>query len=135
MNFDFLISEVNLKAVRSSGSGGQNVNKVSTKVELQFDLINSSALSEEQKELLQQNLKSRLTKDGVLILQCDESRSQLQNKKLILERFKALIEKGLEKKKERKLTKIPKAIKRKRLENKKRQSNRKTSRKKPDIDS
>lgn len=134
MDSEKLIHEVKLKAIRSSGSGGQNVNKVSTKIELLFDVINSVSLNTEQKELLQTNLVSKLTKEGCLILQCDETRSQLQNKKLVIQRFLAIIKTGLKKKKERKQTKVPKSVKLKRLDNKKHQSGKKASRKKPDLE-
>jgi ribosome-associated protein len=134
MNLEKLLSEVKFKALRSSGKGGQHVNKVSTKIELQFDVLSSEILSEEHKERLKITLKNRLTSEGVLILHCDESRSQLQNKKMAIERFFSLIQKGLEKKKKRKRTNIPKAVKEKRRDNKKRQSEKKASRKKLDLE-
>lgn len=71
MEWNKLVSELNYKAVRSSGAGGQNVNKVSSKVVLSFDLKNSHALSEEEKLLLEQNIQSRLTSDLILNLNCD----------------------------------------------------------------
>ena len=74
MNAEQLISELTFKAVRSSGAGGQNVNKVSSKIELYFDVPASLALNEDQKQILLQKLQTRLTKEGVLMLQCDESR-------------------------------------------------------------
>ena len=83
-NEDLLIRELEFKAIRSSGSGGQHVNKVASKVELYFNIEESLVLSFEQKELLQSNLKNRLTKDSILILQCDETRSQHRNKELII---------------------------------------------------
>ena len=133
MNSEKLLSEVKFKAIRSSGKGGQHVNKVSSKVELQFDLISSEVLSEEQKERLKITLKNRLTGEGVLILHCDVSRSQLQNKKKVIERFLTLIKKGLERKKKRQPTHIPRAVKEKRKDSKRRQSEKKASRKKPDL--
>lgn len=129
-----IISELQYKAVRSSGSGGQNVNKVSSKVVLSFDLKNSQALSEEEKLLLETNLASRLTSDSVLILNCDEDRSQLKNKEIVTKRFLELIKKGLLVPKERKATKIPKAAIRKRIKNKKNLSQTKQNRRKPDLD-
>jgi ribosome-associated protein len=129
-----LISEVSLKAIRSSGSGGQNVNKVSTKAELQFDVVNSLELDEDQKALVFENLSSRLTKNNILILQCDESRSQLKNKRLVIQRFLELITESLIIPKERIPTKTPKAVKRKRLKHKKRNAKKKVNRKKPDIE-
>ena len=82
MDQEKIISELSFKAVRSSGAGGQNVNKVSSKVVLSFDLLNSKALSEDEKLLLEQNLEPRLTNDKILILNCDEDRSQLKNKEI-----------------------------------------------------
>lgn len=134
MNFQELIQELQFKAVRSSGAGGQHVNKVSSKIELQFDVINSKGLTEEQKELIQNSLKTRLTKEGVLILKCDESRSQHKNKEIVIKRFLETIELGLIVPKERKETKVPKAVIRKRLQNKKEQSQKKANRKKPDLE-
>ena len=134
LNLDLLSPELTFKAVRSSGSGGQHVNKVSSKVELHFFIENSSILSENQKQRLLKSLKSRLTKDKELILQCDESRSQHKNKEIVIKRFFELIKKGLKVPKKRKPTKIPKSVIRKRLKSKKRQSERKASRKKPDLE-
>jgi ribosome-associated protein len=128
-----LISELNYKAVRSSGAGGQNVNKVSSKVVLSFDLKKSPSLSEEEKTLLSANLSSRLTTDLVLILNCDEDRSQLKNKEIVTKRFLELIKKGLVIPKERKSTKIPKSAIRKRIKNKKNVSEIKKSRRKPEL--
>ena len=134
MNFESLISELSFKAIRSSGSGGQHVNKVASKIELHFNIMNSNALSEEQKALLLQNLKPRLTNNNELILQCDESRSQHKNKQLAIKRFISIIEDGLIVPKKRVPTKTPKAVIKKRLETKKKLSNKKMYRKKPDLD-
>jgi ribosome-associated protein len=134
MNNIALISELHYKAVRSSGAGGQNVNKVSSKVVLSFDLKNSRALSEEQKVLLEQNISTRLTADLILILNCDEDRSQLKNKEIITKRFLQIIKKGLEVPKERKATRVPKGVIRKRIKDKKNISQVKQNRKKPNIE-
>ena len=134
MDTELLISEVALKAIRSSGSGGQNVNKVSTKIELQFDVNNSNGLDESEKVLLIENLNTRLTKNNVLILQCDESRSQLKNKKIIKERFLELIKEALTVQKERIPTKTPKSVKLKRLKNKRQNAEKKANRKPPELD-
>ncbi|UFH36596.1 alternative ribosome rescue aminoacyl-tRNA hydrolase ArfB [Flavobacterium acetivorans] len=128
-----IISELQYKAVRSSGAGGQNVNKVASKVVLTFDLKQSQALSEEEKLLLQTNLASRLTSDLILILNCDENRSQLKNKEIVTKRFLELIKKGLLVPKERKATKIPKSAIRKRIKDKKNISQTKLNRRKPDL--
>ena len=134
MDPEKLITELSLKAIRSSGSGGQNVNKVSTKIELQFDVENSSELNENEKELIKENLSTRLTKEDILILQCDESRSQLKNKQLIIKRFLDLIEASLLVQKKRIPTKTPKSVVKKRLKGKRKISEKKATRKKPDIE-
>ncbi|CAM3969117.1 alternative ribosome rescue aminoacyl-tRNA hydrolase ArfB [Flavobacterium weaverense] len=133
MEIDKILSEVTYKAVRSSGAGGQNVNKVSSKVVLSFDLKNSQALSDEEKLLLETNLSSRLTNDLVLILNCDEDRSQLKNKEIVTKRFLAIVKNGLIIPKERKPTKIPKSVIRKRIKYKKTISEIKKTRRKPDY--
>ena len=133
MNSEKIIKELKFKAVRSSGAGGQHVNKVSSKVELFFDLLNSFALSLEEKELLLKNLKSKLTKDGMLLLQCDESRSQHKNKDLVINRFLQIISNGLKVPKKRKATKPSKSSIKKRLEKKKKQAYKKAFRKKPEL--
>lgn len=134
MDLEKIISELSFKAVRSSGAGGQNVNKVSSKVVLTFDLNTSHALSEEQKLLLQNNLASRLTSENILILNCDEDRSQFKNKEIVTKRFVEIIKKGLFVPKIRKETKIPKSVIKKRIKDKKNISEIKQSRKKPKLD-
>jgi ribosome-associated protein len=128
-----IISEAQYKAVRSSGAGGQNVNKVSSKVVLTFDVQRSVGLSDEEKEVLKVKLSSRLTMDFVLILNCDEDRSQFRNKEIVTKRFLEVIKKGLEVPKIRKATKIPKSAIRKRIKNKKNTSQLKQNRRKPDL--
>ncbi len=134
MEKEKIISELSFKAVRSSGAGGQNVNKVSSKVVLTFDLKNSKALTEEEKLLLESKLSSRLTTDLVLILNCDEDRSQLKNKEIVTKRFLEIIKNGLIIPKERKATKIPKSVIRKRIKDKKNISEVKKNRRKPNLD-
>ncbi len=114
-----IISELQYKAVRSSGAGGQNVNKVSSKVVLTFDLNASDALNEEEKERIKLKLASRLTSENILILNCDEDRSQLKNKSIVTKRFLELIKNALVIPKIRKATKIPKSVIRKRIKDKK----------------
>lgn len=128
-----LIRELQFKAVKSSGAGGQHVNKTASKVELQFDIEHSKVLDDEQKKLLYKKLKNRLTKDKILILQSEESRSQHKNKALVIARFLELVKTGLKKSKPRKKTKVPKVVKLKRLRNKKQQSEKKANRKPPII--
>jgi|SRR5690554_187909 len=129
-----LISELRFKAIRSSGAGGQHVNKVSSKIVLNFDLTNSLVFSEEQRALLFKNLANRLTKEGVLILEGDESRSQHKNKELVVKRFLELIKLSLIKPKKRKPTKVPRGVKLKRLSKKKQQADKKANRKPPSLD-
>ena len=133
METEKIISELQYKAVRSSGAGGQNVNKVSSKVVLSFDLKNSQALSEEEKTLLENKLASRLTSEQILILNCDEDRSQLKNKAIVTKRFLDIITEGLYVPKIRKATKIPKSVIRKRIKDKKSLSDLKKNRRKPDF--
>ncbi|WP_367772254.1 alternative ribosome rescue aminoacyl-tRNA hydrolase ArfB [Flavobacterium sp. WC2421] len=134
MEVQKIISELQYKAVRSSGAGGQNVNKVSSKIVLTFDLKNSTALSDEEKAVLEMSLSTRLTADLILILNCDEDRSQLRNKEIVTKRFLELIRKGLIVQKPRKETRVPKSAIRKRIKNKKNISQLKQNRKKPDLD-
>jgi ribosome-associated protein len=129
-----IISELQYKAVRSSGAGGQNVNKVSSKVVLTFDLNASNALTEEEKERIKLKLASRLTSEEVLILNCDEDRSQLKNKSIVTKRFLELIKNALVIPKIRKATKIPKSVIRKRIKDKKNVSEIKQNRRKPSHD-
>lgn len=134
MNTEALIAECNFKAVRSSGAGGQNVNKVASKIELYFNLSASATLNEVEKLLLLQKLQSRLTKEGILILQCDESRSQHKNKSLAIDRLISILENGLKQPKKRKPTKIPKSVIKKRIKSKRNLSNKKALRKPPALD-
>lgn len=134
MDKDILISELKFKAVKSSGSGGQNVNKVATKVELYFSLEDSVAFSEEERLRLIQKLRNKLTKDNSIIIQCDESRSQHKNKEIVTARFQTIIQEALKRNKRRIPTKIPKSVIKKRLSDKRNISDKKTSRKKPDLD-
>ena len=133
-NKDALFQELSFKAVRSSGAGGQHVNKVSSKVELIFNLSETLVFSEEFKERLTNKLQNRLTKEGVLMLQCDESRSQHKNKELVIKRFFELIENALKVQKKRIPTKIPRAVIKKRLKSKRNLSDKKLARKKPDVE-
>lgn len=125
-----VLRELLFKAVRSSGSGGQHVNKVSTKVELVFDLGNSGAFSQSEKERLYQKLSNRLTKENVLLLKCDESRSQLKNKELVVYKLFDILEKGLLVRKKRKRTNPSKSAIEKRLKSKKKEALKKVNRRK-----
>lgn len=133
MNSNNILSELSYKAVRSSGPGGQNVNKVASKVVLTFDVVNSFVLDASEKERILKKLKSKLTSEGVLILTSDEDRSQLKNKAHVTKRFLELIDKALIVPKERKATKIPKSVVEKRLKDKSVASEIKQNRKKPEL--
>jgi ribosome-associated protein len=130
---DIILSEIQYKAVRSSGSGGQNVNKVSSKIILSFELSNSKGLTDEEKEWLITKLDKKLTQENVLLLTCEEDRSQLKNKETARKKLFDLLEKTLVKPKIRKGTKIPKSVKEKRLKEKKTNAEIKNSRRKPDF--
>jgi ribosome-associated protein len=133
MKTDLLLTEIQYKAVRSSGAGGQNVNKVSSKVVLTFDLNASQAFSEEQKALISEKLATKLTSENILILNCDEDRSQLKNKEIVTKRFLELLKKALVVPKTRKPTKVPKSVIEKRIKDKKTNSETKQNRKRPEI--
>ena len=133
MDKEILLSELKFKAVRSSGAGGQNVNKVSSKVVLSFDLFNSLGLTQEEKELLKTKISTKLTQENILILTSEEDRSQLKNKEVVVKKFLKVIENGLKIPKQRKETKIPRAVKEKRLQEKKSIASIKENRKKPNF--
>ena len=119
MDKDKIIRELQFRAVRSGGAGGQNVNKVSSKVVLQFDVCHSKALSKEEKSLVKNKLASRMNSNHILTLQCDEDRSQMRNKEIVIDRFLDMISKSLVVPKTRKATKVPKSVIEKRLKEKK----------------
>ena len=134
MNKDKILTELTFKAVRSSGAGGQNVNKVSSKVVLNFDVLASNAIETDEKSLILEKLASRLTQENILILACDEDRSQLKNKELVIKRFLKIIKNALTVPKERKPTKVPKSVIKKRLKDKKTASTIKILRQKPTFE-
>lgn len=126
-------SEFEFIASRSSGAGGQNVNKVNTKVELRFNITQSTLFSDCEKALLVAKLSSKITDDGMLCVRSQESRSQLQNKELCVQKFYELISKALTIKKKRTPTKPTFASKQVRLQKKKVTSEIKKMRKPPQV--
>jgi ribosome-associated protein len=131
MNFNKtdLQKEVSYKTSRSGGKGGQNVNKVSTKVELLFSIAESGLFTDEEKETLSRKLQARFNKDGLVQVVCDEERSQYLNKEIALEKLAALLAGALIKQKVRKPTKVSKGAKLARLGDKRAQSEKKQNRK------
>jgi ribosome-associated protein len=131
INPETLHSEIVFQTARSGGSGGQNVNKVETKVELRFDVKNSALLSENQKELLYVKLASRMTNEKVLILYHQTERSQLANKEKVITKFNELIQKAFTIQKKRRATRPTLASKTERLATKQRNAIVKSLRRKP----
>jgi ribosome-associated protein len=129
-----IVDEFIFSASRSGGAGGQNVNKVSTKVELRFHVQNSRVLSDDDKVLLIEKLTNKINNEGYLILTSQEERSQLGNKERVVKKFFLLINSNLVRKKKRKSTKPSYSAKQERLASKKINSEKKTARKfRPDF--
>ena len=127
-------SELIFNTSRSSGPGGQHVNKVNTKVELRFNIPDSELFSEEEKTILLQKLKNKINKDGELIIVSQEDRSQYKNKEAAIEKFLDMLMKALTPTKKRKPSRPTRASKEKRLVEKKLVSEKKIQRKKPGIE-
>ena len=126
-------SEFTFNASRSGGAGGQNVNKVSTKVELRFSVSYSTLLSDREKEIVSEKLSNKINSEGELIIVSQAERSQYGNKQRCVEKFYELLKKALTPVKKRKPTRPTKASERKRIETKKIQSEKKEQRKKPSV--
>ncbi|WP_247232855.1 alternative ribosome rescue aminoacyl-tRNA hydrolase ArfB [Telluribacter sp. SYSU D00476] len=134
INPEQLHSELQFQTARSGGKGGQNVNKVETKVELRFDVPSSAVLSEEQKATLLEKLANKLTQEGVLVLYHQTERSQLANKDKVVQKFDRLIREAFIVQKKRKATRPTQASVVERLQKKQRKSAVKSMRRKPPIE-
>lgn len=129
VNKESLLKELSFKFTRSGGAGGQNVNKVATKVLLQWPVLTSTGIDEDEKNMILEVLSNRISKDGIFQLDCDIERSQLKNKEIVITRFFQIIITALMPVKTRKKTKIPYRTVLDRLDRKAKQSEKKSNRK------
>lgn len=124
-------SEIDIDFVRSSGPGGQKVNKTSSKAQLRWNVGESSGFTDVQKEAIREVAGNRLNGEDEIVIAAETERSQLQNKSAVIERLHEIVTEALTPKKERKETKVSKSQKKKRLENKRRTGAKKRDRKPP----
>ena len=129
MDIDQLQREVSYTATTSSGAGGQHVNKVATRVQLELDVLNSNAFAKAEHDRILTVLKNRLTKDGRLQLSSQDTRSQATNKERVFKKLLDVLNKARKPKKVRKKRVVPASVKRKRLNDKKKHSEKKANRK------
>ena len=127
---DAFLPEITFQTSRSSGPGGQNVNKVESRVELRWHLQDSQVLTDTQKALILEKVSNQLTAEGLVLVTAQDDRSQFRNKEIALARFHELLLKSLRRPKPRKATKPSKGAVRKRLEGKKLHSDKKANRRK-----
>lgn len=133
MDISKLEPELRYQFARSGGKGGQNVNKVSTKAELRFDVRHSALLTDDERALLEEKLANKLTTEGELVLSHQTERSQLGNKEKVTQKFYRLVTKAFEKEKPRKATRPTKASQEERRTEKKKRGEVKAARKKVDY--
>lgn len=128
-SFEIPESEFQLEPSRSGGKGGQNVNKVATRITLFWSIEGSRIFTADQKALIREKLKNRINNEGEVVLHCDTHRTQLGNKKEVIKRLQALVQEALHQEEERYETPVPKRQKEKRLEEKRRRGVRRELRK------
>lgn len=126
-------NELDFKASRSGGPGGQHVNKTNSRITLQWSVLETTALDEDQRTRVLHKLQSRLTADGVLQISVDDERSQHQNREIARKRLREIVTAALRVPKKRVATKLSRAAKRRRLEEKKRRGSVKQLRKPPET--
>jgi len=134
ITFENFEPELHFSSSRSSGPGGQNVNKVNTKIELRFHISASQILTDKEKEILLNKLKNKINKEGELIIVSQEDRSQTKNKESAIEKFLSILTEALTPVKKRRATKPTRASNKRRLVGKKLISEKKMHRKKPDLE-
>jgi ribosome-associated protein len=127
-------SELSFRYARSSGPGGQNVNKVATKVTLLFDVRASAALTDDQKSRIEERLANRISAAGILHVTSQRHRTRSANQREVLHRFADLVNNALQQRRKRKRTRVPSSAKKRRLESKRRRSQVKALRNRPSSD-
>jgi ribosome-associated protein len=133
MNWDVILHELKFRTSRSSGAGGQHVNKTETRVEAILDLPSSEGLDQTEKDRIMIKLSNRIYDSGELVVVSSKSRSQLSNKETAIEQIRLLLEKALAPEKKRKKTRIPPQAKEERLQEKKKTAEKKETRRKPEV--
>ena len=133
MDWPKILSEISFRTSRSSGAGGQHVNKTETKVEVLFEVMSSEGLSDEEKAMIMQRLVNRITEEGVLVFKSQKFRSQVENKEQAILNLNIHLVKALTPVVKRVKTKPTKGSIEDRLESKRKLAEKKESRRKPRI--